>query len=161
MKAVRRDGVPRGRHPVRDQLVPVEEGLAPSPLLVAATVAGPDLHGGAVSSAGASHVEAETGPATNDGAVSVEIPLLVAAAVAVVDLHPGARRRGEVRHVEALVAVHLQLAVGQGGPLLVHPAVAIPDLQQRAIGRGKPWHIQAAVGAHAPQDPVVPPPPLL
>ena len=128
-------------------------GLAPSPLLVAAPVAGPDLHGGAVGGAGPGHVEAETGPATNDGAVGVEGPLLVAAPVAVVDLHPGARRRGEARHVEALVAVHLQFPVGQQGPLLVCPAVAVPDLQQRAVGCGHPWHVQTPIGAHTSQDP--------
>ena len=88
-------------------------GLLPGPLLVAAAVAGPDLHGGAVGGASPGHVEAETGPATNDGAVGVEGPLLVAAAVAVLDLHPGARRRGEARHVEALVAIHLQFPIGQ------------------------------------------------
>ena len=43
----------------------------------------------------------------------------LAATVAVPDLHPGARGRGVARDVEALVAVDLQLAVGQAGPLLV------------------------------------------
>ncbi len=102
--------------------------LLPGPLLVAAAVAGPDPHCGAVSGASASHVEAETGPDTNDGAVGVEGPLLVAATVAGPDLHSRARRRGEAWHVEALVAVHLQLTIGQGGPLLVRAAVAVPDL---------------------------------
>ncbi len=127
--------------------------LAPSPLLVAATVAGPDLHSGAVGGARPGHVKAETGPDPHDGAVGVEGPLLVAAAVAVVDLHPSARRRGEAWHVEALVAVHLQFPIGQRGPLLVATPVTVPDLQQRAVGGGRPWHVEAAIGAHTSQDP--------
>jgi hypothetical protein len=61
--------------------------LLPDPLLVTATVAGLDVHGGVVGGASAGHVEAETGPATNDSAVGVESPLLVRATVAVPDLH--------------------------------------------------------------------------
>ena len=128
-------------------------GLLPGPLLVAAAGAGPDLHRGAVGGSGAGHVEAEAGSAADDSAVRVEGPLLVRAAVAVVDLHPGARRRGMAWHVEALVAVHLQLTVGQGGPLLVGAAGAVPDLQQGPVGRGRPWHVQAPVRAHSPQYP--------
>ncbi len=127
--------------------------LAPSPLLVAAAVATPDLHSGAIGGARPGYVEAETGPDPHDGAVGVESPLLVAAAVTVPDLHSGARRRGKAWHVEALVAIHLQFPVGQRGPLLVATPVTVPDLQQRAVGGGRPWHVQAAIGARTPQDP--------
>ncbi len=127
--------------------------LLAGPLLVAAAVAGPDLHRGAIGSASAGHIEAEAGLATDDGAVGVEVPLLVRAVIAVVDLHPGARRLGVSRHVEALAAVHLQFTVGQGGPLLVRTAGTVIDLQQRAVGRSRPWHVQAPVRAHSPQRP--------
>ncbi len=128
-------------------------GLLPGPLLVAAAGAGPDLHSSTVSRASTGHVEAEAGLASDDGAIGVEGPLLVRAAVAVVDLYSGARCLGMARHVEALVAVYLQLTIGQGGPLLVCAAGAVPYLQQRPVGCGRPWHIQAAVRSHSPQDP--------
>jgi hypothetical protein len=73
-------------------------GLAPGPLLIATAVAGLDVHGGVVCGASAGHVEAETGPVPNDGAVGVEGPLLVRATVAVPDLHPGARRLIRITH---------------------------------------------------------------
>src|SRR5579884_4041560 len=107
--------------------------LVTDPLLITATIAGPDLHCRAIRGACPGHVEAEAGPATDDRAIGVEVPLLIAAAVAVPDFHPGARRRREVRHVEALIAIHLELAVGQVGPLLVAAAITVPDLQQRAV----------------------------
>ncbi len=127
-------------------------GLLPGPLLVAAAAAGPDLHCGTVGGAGTGHIQAEAGLAADDGTVGVKGPLLVTAAITVVDLHPGPRRRSMTRHVKALVAVHLQLPVGEGGPLLVAAAVAVPDLQQRAVGCGRPWHIQAPIRAHSPQN---------
>ncbi len=82
-------------------------GLLPGPLLVAAAVAGPDLHSSAVGGASASHIEAEAGLSSHDSAIGVEDPLLVCPSVAAPDLHPGARRRAVVRHVEAHVAIHL------------------------------------------------------
>jgi hypothetical protein len=72
--------------------------LLADPLLVAAAVAGLDVHGGVVGGASPGHVEAETGPAPNNGTVGVEGPLLVRAIVAVPDLHPGARRLIRITH---------------------------------------------------------------
>src|SRR4051794_31365291 len=120
--------------------------LLPRPLLVAAACAVPDLHGGAVGGAGVCHVEAQAGLAADDGAVCVEGPLLVGAAVAVPDLHPGARGPGVAGDVEALVAVHLQGAVGQGGPSLVRSAVAVPDRQLCAVGVTGGRDVEAPVG---------------
>lgn len=127
-------------------------GLLPGPLLVAAAIAGPDLDGGAVGSASAGHIEAQTGLNSDDGAIGVQGPLLVGPTVAVPDLHAGPRCCGMIGHVETLVAEHLQLAIRQRGPLLVGPAAAVPDLQQGAVGRSRPWYIQAAIGAHSPQN---------
>src|SRR5690349_17952031 len=107
-------------------------GLLPGPLLVAAAVTGPDLYRGAIGGARPGYIQAETRLPTHHGAIGVEIPLLVGPPVAVPDLHPRARGCGVVGDIEALIAVHLQLAVGQRGPLLVGPPVAVPDLQQRA-----------------------------
>ncbi|HZR42196.1 MAG TPA: hypothetical protein VFB12_18895 [Ktedonobacteraceae bacterium] len=125
----------------------------PVPLLVAAASASPDFYRGAVGGATSIHVEAQTRLAAHHRAIRVEIPLLVSASVAVPDLHSGACCRGVIGHIQTLVAIHLQLPVGQGGPLLVGSTVAVPDLQQRAVRRRLSWHVQAAVGAHSPQDP--------
>lgn len=110
--------------------------LLPGPLLVVAAVAGPDLDRGAFGRGPRGHAETEPRLAANDGAVSVEVPLLVPSPTAVPDLHPGARLRGMVRYAEALVAVDLQLTVGQVGPLLVPSPIAVPDVELRAVGRG-------------------------
>jgi hypothetical protein len=82
-------------------------GLLPGPLLIVAADAGPDLYCGAVGGAAATHVEAEAGLATDDGAVCVEGPLLVRSAITVPDRHLAARRRSVVQHVKTLVAVDL------------------------------------------------------
>lgn len=124
-------------------------GLLSGPLLVRTAVAGPNLHRCAIGSASTSHVEAEAGRATNDGAIRIEGPLLVRAVVTVGDLCPGARRCGACWYLEALVAIYLQFAIGQGGPLLVRAAVAVPDAQQRAVGGGCSWYIQASIRSHA------------
>src|SRR4051794_12209006 len=131
------------RHPATR---PIAQELLPGPLLIAAARAGPDLHGGAVGGAGVGYVEAQAGFTADDGAVRIEAPLLVGAAVAVPDLHPGARGPGVAGDVEALVAVHLQGAVGQGGPSLVRSAVAVPDRQLCAVGVTGGRDVEAPVG---------------
>src|SRR5579875_2049011 len=126
--------------------------LLPGPLLVGAAIAGPDLDRSAVGGACPGHIETQTGLNADDGAVGVEVPLLVSATVAVPDLHAGASSGGVIGHVETLIAVDLQLTVGEVGPLLIGAAVAVPDLQQGAIGGGQIGDIQAAIGPHAAQD---------
>src|ERR1022692_4138884 len=153
--------VPRSRHPVRARRQAVCDSpqarampwLLPGPLLVAAAVAGPDLHRGSVRGARAGHVQAEPGPAADDRPVGVEVPQLVGATGAGRYIHPGARGRGVAGDIEALAAVDLQLAARQVGPLLVRAAVAVPDLQQGPVGRGQAGHVQAAVRADAAQHP--------
>src|SRR5579883_988100 len=93
----------------KDRLLPGAwaDGLLPGPFLVAAAIAGPDLHRGAVGGTRPGHIKTETGLAAHHGAISVEIPLLVGAAVAVPDLHPRACRGGVIGHIQAFIAIHL------------------------------------------------------
>src|ERR1035438_8602416 len=141
-------------HPVRARLRALSLiRSGPSPLLVAAAVAGPDLHRGSVSGARAGHVQAEPGPAADDRPVGVEVPQLVGATGAGRYIHPGARGRGVAGDIEALAAVDLQFAVRQVVPLLVRAAIAVPDLQQGPVGGGEAGHVQAPVRADAAQHP--------
>src|SRR5579883_2644415 len=91
----------------KDHLLPEAwtDGLLPGPFLVAATVAGPDLHRGAVGGTRPGHIKTETRLAANNGPIGVQVPLLIGPAVAVPDLHPGSRCRSVVGDVEALVAI--------------------------------------------------------
>src|SRR5690349_15429784 len=61
--------------------------LSESPLLVALSVAGPQLNLGAVGGSGARDVKAQSGLDTGDGAVGVDVPLLVGLPVAGPDDH--------------------------------------------------------------------------
>src|SRR5579884_554893 len=111
-------------------------GSTARPLLIATTVAGPDLDGGAVGGALPGHIQTQPGLHPNHRAIAVEGPLLVRPPVAVPDLHTSTCRPVVVEHVEALVAIDLQLAVGERRPLLVAAPIAVPDVQERAVVGG-------------------------
>src|SRR5581483_10192374 len=94
-------------------------GSATGPLLVVATVAGPDLHGRAVGGAVAGDVQAQPGLDPDHRAVGVHLPLLVGAGGAGGDVHPGTGAGGVAGHVQALGAVHRELVARRQRPLLV------------------------------------------
>ncbi len=121
------------------------------PLLVAAAVARPQLHGGAVGGRAAGDVQAQAGLDAGDRSVGVHPPLLVRAAAAGPDLHPGAGGGGVVGDVQALVAVDGQLVGGRQRPLLVGAVPAVVELKLGAVGLAAAHHVEAAAGRDAAQ----------